>query len=577
MPSAPAPAGAPQQIPPPRPESGSSASRPLFARLLRGEERRAEERYGLSRASRHRRMRQIVDVLRRTGVFKGEMTPQKLRGLFEELGPTFVKVGQILSMRSEILPQEYCDELARLRTDVEPMTFEEVRAVLEAEYGGTPLEQVFPQFDPRPLGSASVAQVHRARLAGGEDVAVKVQRPDVQQTMASDLDILRRLCRRLGFIWKSNPVMDLNQMVEELWSTAVEETNFLVEARNLREFRELNAHCVYIDCPKPYEGLCTEHVVVMDYIEGISLDEPQRLAEAGYDLEEIGVKLVDNYATQVLDDGFFHADPHPANIIVSGGKIVYIDLGMTGRLSAHSRSCLAQIISSVGDQDSHGVAEGLVRFSLSNPAQVDRAQLLADVDAIVSEFGGTSLRDLDLGHMAFSLINLARKDRVELPAAVTMIARGLVTLEGVLDEYMPQGNMVQIIRDHIVVEKGVAGMAKEEARAVAAEGRRALHGTLRAAGEAGEFMHMLTRGKVKLNMKMVDSPEALGPLSRMVDRLTLGIIIAGLFIGSSIVYYAGIQPVVLGIPVLGFVGYAGAVVLSAWVILDILRDVRRRR
>lgn len=554
------------------PVSGST----LFERLTRSEERRVERQYGLTPASRRRRMRQIVQVLRTSGAFKGEMTPEKLRGLFEALGPTFVKVGQILSMRSEILPQDYCDELAKLRAQVEPMSYDEVTTALEAEYGA-PVGEVFAEFDRHPLGSASVAQVHRARLLTGEDVAVKVQRPGVRKTMANDVDILRQLCRHLGFIWKSNQIMDLNQMVDELWNTIVEETNFLVEARNLREFRELNAHCVYIDCPKPYEGLCTEHVVVMDYVEGIGLDRPDELVAAGYDLEEIGVKLVDNYATQVLDDGFFHADPHPANILVSGGKIVYIDLGMTGRLSAHSRSCLAAIIAAVGEQDSHAVAEGLVRFSLSNPANVDRAQLLADVDAIVGEYGSTSLKDLDLGQMAFSLIELARKNRVELPAVVTMMARGLVTLEGVLDKYMPQDNMVQIIRDHILSEKGTVGLAREELASFVTEGRRALHGALGAAGESGELMKMLTRGKVKLNMKFVESPEVLGPLSRMVDRLTIGIIIAGLFIGSSVVYYAGIQPVIFGIPVLGFVGYAGAVILSAWVIFDIIRGMRRRR
>ncbi len=313
----------------PSQQNTSAPGSTLFERLTRSEERRVERQYGLTPASRRRRMRQIVHVLRTSGAFKGEMTPEKLRGLFEALGPTFVKVGQILSMRSEILPQDYCDELAKLRAQVEPMSYDEVTAALEAEYGA-PVCEVFAEFDRRPLGSASVAQVHRARLLTGEDVAVKVQRPGVRKTMANDVDILRQLCRHLGFIWKSNQIMDLNQMVDELWNTIVEETNFLVEARNLREFRELNAHCVYIECPKPYEELCTEHVVVMDYVEGIGLDRPDE-AEllAGYDLEEIGVKLVDNYATQVLDDGFFHADPHPANILVSGGKIVYIDLGMT--------------------------------------------------------------------------------------------------------------------------------------------------------------------------------------------------------------------------------------------------------
>lgn len=545
----------------------------IYEHLSRGEARREEARYGLTPASRRRRLRQIMGVLRRTHAFEGDMTPQKLRRLLEALGPTFVKAGQILSMRPDILPQEYCDELAKLRTDAEPMPYDEVVATIEEEYG-RPLASVFAEFDVRPLGSASVAQVHRARLRTGEDVAVKVQRPGVQKTMASDIDILRQLCRHLRFLWRGG-VMDLNQMVEEFWNAFVQETDFLVEARNLQEFRALNERCAYIDCPAPYMALCTGHIVVMDYVEGISLENPEKLIAAGYDLDEIGIKLVDNYATQVLDDGFFHADPHPGNIIVSGGKIVYIDLGMTGRLSAHDRSCMSQIITAVGESDPHEVVRGLLRLSVSNPTQVDQPQLTADVDSVVREFGTTSLCDLDLGQMAFTLIGLARKDKVELPAVITMMARGLVTLEGVLDKFVPGVSMIEIIRQHVLAKNGILGMAKDEMRTLAFESRRALHGTLTCAAELGEAARMLTRGQLKVNMRMVDTADALQPVSRIVDRLTVAIVIAGLFIGSSIVYLAGIKPVIFGIPVLGFIGYVVALVLAVWVVVDIARSQKR--
>lgn len=545
----------------------------IYEHLSRGEARREEARYGLTSASRRRRLRQIMGVLRRTHAFEGDMTPQKLRQLLEALGPTFVKVGQILSMRPDILPQEYCDELAKLRTDAEPMPYNEVVATVEEEYG-RPLASVFAEFDVRPLGSASVAQVHRARLLTGEDVAVKVQRPGVQKTMASDIDILRQLCRHLKFLWRGG-VMDLNQMVEEFWNAFVQETDFLVEARNLQEFKALNERCVYIDCPAPYMAFCTEHIVVMDYVEGISLEHPKELIAAGYDLDEIGIKLVDNYATQVLDDGFFHADPHPGNIIVSGRKIVYIDLGMTGRLSAHDRSCMSQIITAVGESDPHEVVRGLLRLSVSNPTQVDQPRLTADVDSVVREFGTTSLHDLDLGQMAFTLIGLARKDKVELPAVITMMARGLVTLEGVLDKFVPSVSMIEIIRQHVLAKNGVLGMAKDEMRSLMFESRRALHGTLTCAAELGEAARMLTRGQLKVNMRMVDTTDALRPVSRIVDRLTVAIVIAGLFIGSSIVYLAGIKPVIFGIPVLGFIGYVVALILAIWVVVDIARAQKR--
>lgn len=548
----------------------------IYERLSRGETRREEARYGLTSASRRQRLREIVRVLRHTHAFEGEMTPQKLRELLEALGPTFVKVGQILSMRSDILPQKYCDELAKLRADAEPIPYDEVVATIEAEYG-RPLATVFAEFDVHPLGSASIAQVHRARLLTGQDVAVKVQRPGVQKTMASDIDILRQLCRRLKFIWHRGAVMDLDQMVEEFWNTFVQETDFLVEARNLQEFKALNAHCVYVDCPTPYMSLCTEHIVVMDYVEGISLEDPDKLVAAGYDLDEIGTKLVDNYATQVLDDGFFHADPHPGNIIIHGGKIVYIDLGMTGRLSMHDRSCMTQVITAVGENDAHEVVRGLMRLSVSDPTEVDQAQLTADVDSVVREFGTTSLQDLDLGQMAFTIIDLAYKDKVELPAVVTMMARGLVTLEGVLDELVPNVNMVEIIRKHVITKNGLLGMAQDELKTLAFESRKALHGVLQCGGELGEAARMLTRGQLKVNMRVIDTEDALRPASRIADRLTVAIVVAGLFIGSSIVYLAGIKPVIFGIPVLGFVGYLTALVLSVWMVVEIARSQRGQK
>ena len=547
----------------------------LIERIGRTRERAEERRYELTGKARRQRLREIVGILKRAGALKGEMTPVKFRRILEELGPTFVKVGQILSMRSEILPQRYCDELAKLRADVEPMPLDTVVAALEEEYQ-RPLDEVFAEFDARPLGSASVAQVHRARLITGEDVAVKVQRPGVQKTMARDIDLMRRLCRYLRVFWKNDQILDLDQTVEELWSAFVEETDFLVEARNLREFHAFNRHCVYVDCPKPYLEWCTEHIVVMDYVEGISIEDPGKLEAAGYDLEEIGTKLVDNYATQVLDDGFFHADPHPGNIIINGGKIVYIDLGMTGRLSAHGRSCMSDIILAVGMRDSHRLLDALLRFSSAYSPQIDRAALLSELDGIVSEFGGTDLQDLDLGQMAMALIAMARRNKVELPAAVTMMARGLVTLEGVLGAYVPHTSMIQIIREHIESQASVEDMARDEVRTLASEARAAVHGQLKMTAEAGEAMRMLTRGHLKMNMQMLDSPEAFGRLAHILNRLTIGVIIAGLYIGSSVVYYAGIQPVIFGVPVLGFLGYVGAAILSIWVIVDIVRDRRRR-
>ena len=299
-------------------------------------------RYHLTRRGKIKRLGQITRIVEQFDVLHG-LTPVKMRLMFEALGPTFVKVGQILSMRSEILPQSFCDELAKLRADADPMPYSTVLDVLAAEYG-RPADEVFAHIDPKPLGSASLAQVHRATLKTGEDVAIKVQRPGVRETMAQDVSIMRSIAKAATKVIRTSQIVDLKGVVEELWDTFESETDFLIEARNLTEFKRFSVRFKYMDCPTVYAELCTEHVVVMEYIDGISVSHPGQLIDAGYDLKEIGTKLVDNYATQILDDGFFHADPHPGNILIRGGQIVLIDLGMTGRLDQRTRTVLKEMI-----------------------------------------------------------------------------------------------------------------------------------------------------------------------------------------------------------------------------------------
>ena len=521
------------------------------------------------------RVREILSIVRRYDIFHG-LTPESLRRLLEELGPTFVKAGQILSMRSEILPESFTHELAKLRTDVEPMDRETVLQALRDEYD-KPIEEIFDAIDDRPLGSASVAQVHKAKLVTGELVAVKVQRPHVQEIMAQDIAIMRSLTKYMDRFMGDEQFLDLQSVMDELWQSFREETDFLVEARSLEEFRRNNADCAYVSCPRPFPALCTRHVVVMDFVQGIPIDQTKRLEEAGYDLSEIGTKLVDNYTKQMIDDGFFHADPHPGNLVISGGKIVYLDLGIMGRLSSHDRKALADMVEAVAKLDSAGLADGLIRFSISDTSKIDHAHLLQDLDAIVADYGTSDLSDLDIAAFVNSLVSMARKNGIELPGTVTMLARSLVTLEGVVDRLMPDASIVQIIEHHLRAYASPAQLAKKETERFAVESVNAAHGMLGAASKADLAMKMLTRGQLRMNLDIAGTADPLEDIGRIANRLTMSIIVAGLFIGSSVVYYARIQPVIFGIPVIGFLGYFLALILGVWVAHDIIRDSRRHR
>lgn len=530
------------------------------------------EEYQLSAAGRRQRIAEIIRLVRKYQVWNN-LTPVRLRCLIEELGPMFVKMGQILANRSEILPQPFCDELRRLRSDVDPVPYQVVLECLEVEYGQE-LGTIFDAIDPNPLGSASLAQVHRARLATGEDVAVKVQRPGAQQVMAQDIDIMRSIVRHASKFVKTDQFVDLKGVVEELWQSFREETNFLMEARNLDDFYAYHKNTRGVSCPRSYLKFCTEHVVVMDYIDGISIGDPDRLRAEGYDLEKIGGQIVEDYSTQVLDDGFFHADPHAGNIILKDGVIYFIDLGMVGRMSSHDRGIVKDMIFAVAEGDVPKLKDSLMRFAVTrgDSASLDHTAFLSDLDFIVADFAGLDLKDLDIGEFLTSLVSLARKNNVELPSVVTMFARGMVTLEGLLTEYMPNVNMVQIISAHIKNEKSSYRRMQETAQDLAHDAYRAAKGQLEAAEYLGLASRMLTRGQLKVNTQVLGSEAVLRHLGSIVDRMSMAIVIAGLFIGSSVVYFAKIEPVVFGIPVIGFIGYLSALILALGLGREIWRN-----
>lgn len=529
-----------------------------------------EGRFGLNSKSRRRRMREIFGIVGKHRALEG-FTPEEFRAMLEDLGPSFVKIGQTLSTRSEILPKVFCEELTKLQTECDPLPFDEMLAALDKEFGGR-RKEIFAEIDSKPLGSASLAQVHRAVLTSGESVAIKIQRPGVKATMALDIDIMRTLARRASRYMKGEQMLDLRAVVEEMWATFLEETDFRREAANLAEFAELNRDCAFVACPKVYTDLCSEFVLVMEYVDGIPVGDADRLVANGYDLEEIGSKMLDNYATQILDHGFFHADPHPGNVIIRDGRIVYIDLGNMGRLSARDRAGFGDIIEAVGLKDPGALKDALMRFAAKKDnAAIDHARFLADLDLLLEDYGSCDVAEIDVGQFLSDIMQLTRSCNVMLPASVTSVSRGIVTIEGTVAPYIPNQNIVAIINAHIKGKKGTREEIRDAleglARAIYSSGR----GTLDAASYSGEALKMLTRGQLKMNMEVLGSEAPLAHLSRMINRVAIAMVIAGLFVGSSLMAGTAMEPRFLGVPMLSFFGYFGSLVLSIWLIFSIWR------
>ena len=529
-----------------------------------------EGRFNLSRKTRTRRLKEIYSILQKHHFLRG-FSPEEFRAMLEDLGPSFVKIGQTLSTRSEILPKAYCDELKKLQMECDPLPFDQMLAALDDIYGERQGD-IFDAIDPTPLGSASLAQVHKARLANGDIVAVKIQRLGVKATMALDIDIMRMVARQASRFMKDDQMLDLRDVVEELWATFLEETDFQREAANLQEFARLNKDVAFIDSPHVYPELCGEYVLVMEYIDGIPILATDRLRAAGYDLEEIGEKILDNYATQILDHGFFHADPHPGNLLIRNGKVVYIDLGIMGRLSPHDRAGFGNIIQAVGMQSATELKTALMSFAIAKDnAAIDHTRFLADLDLLLEDYGSCDVADIDIGMFLNDILMLTRSCKVTLPSSITSVSRGLVTLEGTILPFIPNENVVSIINAHIQRTKDpaeeLAGAMEDLALAL----RSSARGSMDAAQYSGEALKMLTRGQLKVNTEVLGSEAPLSHLGKIVNRLTIGIIIAGLFIGSSMLSLSSMEPRLLGVPVLAFFGYLGAAILSLWVVVDIAR------
>ena len=530
-----------------------------------------EGRFDLSPKTRRARIREILRIVNKHKLLKS-VTPEEFRAMLEDLGPSFVKIGQTLSTRSEILPRAYCDELAKLQAECDPLPFEDMLAALDAEFGHERREELFASIDPTPLGSASLAQVHRAKLRGGDDVAIKIQRPGVKETMALDIDIMRILARQASNIMKDDQFVDFREVVEEMWATFLEETDFRREAENLEGFARLNADCRFISSPKVYADLCTEYVLVMEYVDGIPISNADRLIACGYDLEEIGVKLLDNYATQILDHGFFHADPHPGNLIIREGQIVYIDLGIMGRLSTRDRAGFGDIIKAVGVKDSAGLKEALIRYAVQKDnATIDHTRFLADLDDLLADYGSIDIDQIDIGAMLNDIMALTRACRVTLPTSVTTVARGIVAVEGTVGPYIGNQNIVSIINDHVRRSADKRDVLAKAIEDLAISLRKSGSGALDAANYSGEALKMLTRGQLKMNMELMGSDIPFRKLSRIFTRITLAVIVAALFIGSSLLSLSPLEPRFLGVPVLANIGYVSAFLLSVWIVVDIWR------
>lgn len=510
------------------------------------------------------RLGEITAVLRKHHITRG-VTPEKLRAILEELGPTYVKLGQIMSLHSDVLPQRYCDELMKLTSEVTPMPFETVEEVINRSYRED-WHHIFSSIEKETLGSASIAQVHRAKLLDGTDVIVKVERKGIYDIMARDIGLLKRAVNLLPPVGGFKNVVDLEMVLDELWATAQEEMDFLKEAANMEEFARNNQGIRYIRCPKLYHEYTTSRVLVMEYIGGCPVDDRASLQAEGYDLGEIGRKLVNNYVKQVMDDGFFHADPHPGNVKVMDGKIVWIDMGMMGRLTNRDRNLMARAVRAIAVGDI-AVLEATILELGDIQGKIDSGKLYGELRDLMDRYGNASMGSIDAVEFFKDTMEIMKNNSIKLPHGMTMLVRGLTQMQGVLLNISPDINMAEI----------AAGRLKEEMLQnfdLRTEAGKAGRRVYKAVGRSLDIPPLIKialeeylKGQARVHMELDATKEFSHLMRRLVRNVVMGLWVMALLISSSIICTTEMKPQLLGIPALGFFGYVLAFAICLYIFI----------
>jgi len=527
----------------------------------------------------NKRFRQIIRVLGTYGFghivrskLKSEKIkkdPENLRLVFEELGPTFIKIGQILSTRPDILPIEYINELVKLQDSAPPFPFETVKEIIETDLR-KPISDIFKEIDPDPVASASVAQVHDAVLINGKRVIIKVQRPDIEDQLLEDIGILIRIVRRAPNTLR-DVLLDPVEALEEILETTKIELDFRNEVDAMQRFKRENQDIRCISIPEVYREISTKRIVVQEKIEGIKITEKSELEKEGYDTNDIGRKLILSYLYQLFNKGFFHGDPHPGNLIISKQKIYFIDFGIMGYLSIKSKNAINDLLDAMVRKD----ISQLVNVVLSLAQQkgpVDKNKLYEDIEYIIHYYLQTSLRNIQVSMLFMDLFDAARKNNLKLPKEFTTLLKSLLILEGVLSKLAPDLSIMEISRDYLKEDQAVKFKPEFNLDTLALNGYALIKDSLRIPTSISTILDNFISGRGKIKVDISNLSDRWKDFNKMVNRVVFALVVSAIIIASALIIRSGGGPNINGISIVGMLGFGLAGFLGLWLLISILKS-----
>jgi len=498
---------------------------------------------------------------------------QRIRLALEELGPTFIKLGQVLSTRPDLIPIEFIRELSRLQDKVPASPYGGIRKIIELELGISP-DKLFASFDETPFASASIGQVHRAELPDGESVAVKVQRPGIRKIIEVDLEIMLHLAtlmeRHVEEISLHQPV----KIVEEFARTLEREIDYQSEATGMERTAQqfLNDQRIYI--PKVYRETSTSRVITMEFVDGIKVSEVDQLVSAGLDRNVITDRGADLLLKQIFEYGFFHADPHPGNIFVLPGNVIcLIDFGMMGTVGLQVRENFVELIDAVVHKHESKATQMILKLT-NRELEPDLRALEKDVANFMGQHLYKPLKDIHIGNLLHQLFEIASLHRLIIPPDIFLMMKALATVEGVALMLNPKFDMVAKATPFIEKVMLARYHPKRLAGDVFELGVEMVGLMRQLPRDMLEISRMIKQQKLSLNMELRGLETTLTSLGQISNRIAFSIIIAGLIIGSSIIVISEIPPLLYGISLIGIILFLTGAIMGLWLLFAILRSGR---
>ena len=496
--------------------------------------------------------------------------PVRTRKVLEELGPTFIKFGQILSARPDLIPLKFCQEFEKLQNEVPAFKYEKVEEQIKNELK-KPIDELFNNFSVEPFAAASLSQVHLAELKTGEKVVVKVQRPDIKRVITADLDILNMLAKLAERHIEESRLYNPIKVVDEFRKTILKEIDFDTEADNINRFRRNFKDDNTVHILKVAPHLSTNKILTMERIEGIKVTDIKDTEKERLDRKQIAINGANAVLKQIFIDGFFHGDPHPGNIfILDNNKIAFLDFGMVGRIDEETKAQITGILTAFVERDASEMAEVFIVMGVVEEADVKKLKL--DFTDLIERYYEIPLKKLSLDQVLTDIVDIVSKNKIRIPPDLFLLAKALITIEGIGRRLDPEFNMTAQIKPF--VEK--LARQKYNPKRIAKEIRRFAKGlysfTSSLPKDLSLIFSKIKKGTLRVEFEHRGLENLISQMDKVSNRIAFSLIIAALIIGSSIIMQTNKGPLFLGFPMLGIIGFIIAAIMGLWLAVAILRS-----